>query len=99
MKAKHIATALFAAAALAACAAPGAGKAQKKKSAPALDFHDFCSNAWIRCDTDRNFLSYAPDEEMKFTFKQCCIKLHICFLLFKHPQEQRNLFLSCFPAA
>lgn len=69
MKAKHIATALFAAAALAACAAPGAGKAQKKKSAPALDFHDFCSNAWIRCDTDRNFLSYAPDEEMKFTFK------------------------------
>ena len=31
--------------------------------------------------------------------KRPSIKLHICLLLFEHPQEQRNLSFPCFPAA
>lgn len=63
------AAALFAAVSVAATAAPKKGAAKKK--APPKTFQELCAAAWVRCTVAKDFMSYAPDEEMKFTFTLC----------------------------
>ena len=67
---KHLSIILSAIAAtgLFADDAPAKPAAAAKQPSPEEAFSLACSNAWLRCTTDKNCIDYAADEDIKFTF-------------------------------